>query len=149
MRILLLAFMFLSFSVYAQTKTETVKTEKAQTETETVKTETVQTEKAQTKTVQTETAETQTVHAACGKCMFNLEGEKCALAVKIDGKAYFVDGASIGDHGDSHSADGLCKTIRDAEVVGEIVDGRFNATQFKLLPLAAKDEESIQDKKQE
>ena len=142
MKILLLAFMFLSFSVYAQTKTETVKTEKAQTETvksETVKSETVQTETAQTEAVQTETAETQTVQAACGKCMFNLEGEKCALAVKIDGKAYYVDGASIGDHGDSHSADDLCKTIRDAEVVGEIVDGRFNATQFKLLPMVAKD----------
>ena len=52
----------------------------------------------------------------------------------IDGKAYFVDGTKIDDHGDAHAEDGFCEAIRKAEVQGKVVDGRFKATYFKLLP---------------
>ncbi|PCJ87577.1 MAG: hypothetical protein COA57_04450 [Flavobacteriales bacterium] len=60
----------------------------------------------------------------------------CDLAVKIDGKAYYVDGTKIDDHGDAHSEHGFCNAVRKAEVTGEVVDGRFQATSFELLPVS-------------
>lgn len=72
--------------------------------------------------------------ASCGQCKFGLKAPGCSLAVKIDGKAYFVDGTSIDDHGDAHASDGFCEAVRNAEVQGTVVDNRFKATYFKLLP---------------
>jgi hypothetical protein len=74
------------------------------------------------------------VEASCGECQFKLEGKGCNLAVRIDGKAYFVDGTKIDDHGDAHAKDGFCEAIRKAQVQGEVVNNRFKATYFKLLP---------------
>jgi len=74
------------------------------------------------------------VEASCGECNFGLKGKSCDLAVRINGRAYFVDGTSIDEHGDAHSKDGFCQAIRKAEVKGKIVKGRFKATYFKLLP---------------
>ena len=76
----------------------------------------------------------QVVEAACGQCKFGLPGKSCDLAVRINGKAYFVDGTSIDEHGDAHADDGFCKAVRKAEVSGEIVNNRFKSTYFKLLP---------------
>lgn len=76
----------------------------------------------------------QVVEASCGQCQFKMEGHGCELAVRIDGKSYFVDGTSIDSHGDAHANDGFCTAIRKAEVVGKVVDNRFKATSFKLLP---------------
>lgn len=74
------------------------------------------------------------VEAACGECKFGLAGTSCDLAVRIEGKAYFVVGSAIDDHGDAHAADGLCNAIRRAMVSGAIKDDRFVATSFRLLP---------------
>ena len=74
------------------------------------------------------------VEASCGECNFGLKGKSCDLAVRINGKAYFIDGTSIDEHGDAHAKDGFCQAIRKAEVKGKIVKGRFKATYFKLLP---------------
>lgn len=76
----------------------------------------------------------QIVEASCGQCQFKMEGHACDLAVRIDGKSYFVDGTSIDSHGDAHAKDGFCASIRKAEVTGKIEDDRFKATSFKLLP---------------
>ncbi|MBA9072853.1 hypothetical protein GGR22_000979 [Flavobacterium gossypii] len=76
----------------------------------------------------------QIVEASCGQCQFGMKGHGCDLAVRIDGKPYFVDGTGIDDHGDSHAGDGFCSKIRKAEVVGEVKNNRFVATSFKLLP---------------
>jgi hypothetical protein len=81
-----------------------------------------------------EESKTQIVEASCGQCQFKMKGDGCELAVRIDGKSYFVDGTSIDSHGDAHANDGFCASIRKAEVVGKIVDNRFKATSFKLLP---------------
>jgi hypothetical protein len=75
-----------------------------------------------------------TVEASCGKCKFGLAGKTCDLAVRIHGKSYYVDGVSIDDFGDAHADNGFCKTIRKAEVQGEVVNGKFKATYFALLP---------------
>ncbi len=74
------------------------------------------------------------VEAACGECQFELEGDGCDLAVRIDGKAYFVDGIEIDDHGDAHADDGFCNAVRQARVQGCVENGRFVATSFELLP---------------
>jgi hypothetical protein len=82
----------------------------------------------------------QVVEASCGECNFGLTGKSCDLAVRIGGKSYFVDGTSINDHGDAHAKDGFCEAVRKAEVQGEIVDGRFKATYFKLVKVEEKKE---------
>jgi hypothetical protein len=76
----------------------------------------------------------QIVEASCGQCQFKMKGHGCELAVRIDGKSYFVDGASIDSFGDAHADEGFCLSIRKAEVLGKIVDNRFKAASFKLLP---------------
>jgi len=81
---------------------------------------------------------TQIVEASCGECQFGLKGKSCDLAVRINNKAYFVDGTSIDKHGDAHAKDGFCNAIRKAEVKGKIVDNKFVATYFKLLPEKSK-----------
>ena len=76
----------------------------------------------------------QVVDAACGQCQFGITGKAgCDLAVRIDGKSYYVDGTSIHDHGDAHADDGFCAAIRQAEVKGEIIDGRFKAETFTII----------------
>jgi hypothetical protein len=76
-----------------------------------------------------------TVDVSCGQCNFKLKTQKgCDLAVRINGKAYFVDGTKIDDHGDAHASDGFCSAVRKAKVQGEVVDGRFKASYFVLLP---------------
>ena len=72
--------------------------------------------------------------ASCGKCKFGLAGKTCDLAVRIDGKAYYADGAGIDNFGDAHAKDGFCNAIRKAEVQGELVDDRFKITYIKILP---------------
>ena len=77
----------------------------------------------------------QVVEASCGQCNFGMKDKKgCDLAVKIDGKPYFVEGVNMDDHGDAHAADGFCSKVRSAEVTGEVKDNRFVASSFKLLP---------------
>jgi len=105
--IIAIAFLFLAFSANAQdSKSKQKKTE----------------------------PKPQVVEASCGQCQFGMKGHGCDLAVRIDGKPYFVDGTGIDDHGDSHAGDGFCSKIRKAEVVGEVKNNRFVATSFKLLP---------------
>ncbi len=78
---------------------------------------------------------TQIVEASCGQCKFGMKDKKgCDLAVRIDGKSYFVEGTDINKHGDAHAEDGFCSAIRQAEVVGEVKDNKFIVSHFKLLP---------------
>lgn len=75
------------------------------------------------------------VEASCGQCKFGLKGNGCDLAIRVDGKAYFVDGAKIDDHGDAHADHGFCNAIRQAKVDGKVEKGRFLATNFELMPV--------------
>ena len=76
----------------------------------------------------------QVVEAACGQCQFEMtEKSGCDLAVRIDGKSYFVDGTNIHEHGDAHADDGFCEVIRNANVKGEIIEGRVKSESFILI----------------
>ncbi len=90
---------------------------------------------AQLRSVPDSAKKVMTVEASCGTCNLGLKAKGCSLAVRIDGKAYFVDGTTIDDHGDAHADDGFCEVVRKAEVQGELIANRFKVTYFKLLPL--------------
>ncbi|MBK7560664.1 MAG: DUF6370 family protein [Chitinophagaceae bacterium] len=87
------------------------------------------------------TKKIETVEASCGQCQFHLTGKGCSLAIRIDGKAYFVDGTTIDEHGDAHATDGFCEAIRKAEIQGELVKDRYKITYFKLVKIAPKEDE--------
>jgi hypothetical protein len=76
----------------------------------------------------------QVVEVSCGKCKLGLAGKTCEMAVRIDGKSYYADGANIDAFGDAHAHDGMCNAIRKAEVQGELVNNRFKISYIKLLP---------------
>lgn len=89
--------------------------------------------KAEQSEAKKEKTKTQIVEAACGQCQFGMDAKGCDLAVRLDGKPYFVDGTSIDQHGDAHAHNGLCNAVRKAKVEGELVENRFKATSFELL----------------
>ena len=75
-----------------------------------------------------------TVDAACAMCQFKVKTDKgCAMAVKIDGKIYLVEGIDKKVFGEMHSDDGYCKVMKKAVVSGEIKRGKFVATSFKYV----------------
>lgn len=84
----------------------------------------------------------QVVEAACGQCQFKLAGKGCDLAVRIEGRAYFVDGTDIDSHGDAHAKDGFCNAVRKAGVQGQVLSDRFQVTYFKLVKPEKKIEEA-------
>ena len=73
------------------------------------------------------------LETTCGTCMFKMKGDGCLLAVKFNGKNYFVDGSGIDDHGDAHDKEGFCNAIKKAKVQGSVVKDRFVATYFELI----------------
>ena len=76
----------------------------------------------------------QIMEASCGQCMFAMDEQVgCDLAVRIDTKAFFVEGASIDDFGDAHAEDGFCNSIRRAKVKGHLQESIFVVTSFELL----------------
>ena len=86
---------------------------------------------AKTATVKTDTLLLET---GCGQCRLGLPSKGCDLAVRFEGKAYFVAGTSIDAHGDAHARDGFCNAVRQARVQGAVVDNQFKVSYFKLVP---------------
>jgi len=74
------------------------------------------------------------VEATCGECNYNMKGDGCDLAVRLPEGTFYVDGVGISTFGHPHDKNGFCLAVRQAEVQGEVVDGRFKASYFKLLP---------------
>ena len=70
---------------------------------------------------------------SCGECQFKMSGKSCDLAVRINGKSYFVDGTTIDEHGDAHAKNGFCEAIKKAEVQGEIVMDRLKVSYLKII----------------
>ena len=71
---------------------------------------------------------------SCGQCQFELDSKNgCDLAVRIDDKAYFVEGFGIDDFGDAHDkTSGFCEVIRKGEIKGKVEEGKFIASSIKL-----------------
>lgn len=83
------------------------------------------------------TVKDQQVGAACGTCVFHMEGMSgCFWAIELEGRFYPVGGVTPPDDAvTAHSPEGMCSVERQALVSGEIrPDGRFLATRFELLP---------------
>lgn len=76
-----------------------------------------------------------TLEVSCGMCQFEMQGDDCALAVRLKDKTYYVEGTHIDDHGDAHAKDGFCNKIRKAEVQGELKGNKYKVSYFKLLPI--------------
>jgi hypothetical protein len=73
------------------------------------------------------------VLASCGMCNFGMDSKAgCSLAIKIGESKYQVKGTGIDDHGDSHSKDGFCNSIRVATVVGNVKDNICFVESFEL-----------------
>ncbi|MFN7140504.1 MAG: DUF6370 family protein, partial [Limisphaerales bacterium] len=58
----------------------------------------------------------------------------CDLAVRLKGQSYFVDGFKMKQFGDPDAEGGMCNQLRKAKVQGDVVNNRFQATSFELLP---------------
>ena len=84
--------------------------------------------------------ENQLVDVSCGQCQFGMEGDGCDLAIRHDGKSYFVSGSGIDDHGDAHADDGMCNCVRQAKVSGTIQDGTFHVRSIEFIDDAANSE---------
>ena len=78
---------------------------------------------------------TQVAEVSCGQCKFELDSEAgCSLAVRLEDKAYFVEGFEIDDFGDAHDEHtGFCNVIRKAEVTGKVENGKFIASSIELV----------------
>jgi len=67
-----------------------------------------------------------TAEIGCANCVFHEKGAKgCELAVKVDGKAYLVKGATVKGHE-------WCEKTMNATVAGAIEGDRFIATSFDV-----------------
>ncbi|AOW17624.1 hypothetical protein LPB03_09160 [Polaribacter vadi] len=77
----------------------------------------------------------QVAEVSCGQCKFELDSDEgCSLAVRINKKAYFVEGFKIDDFGDAHDEHtGFCNVIRKAEVTGKFIDDKFVASSIELV----------------
>lgn len=82
----------------------------------------------------------QVVDIACGQCQFGMQGGGCDLAIRFDGKSYFVNGSHIDDFGDAHADDGMCNSVRQARVTGTINDDILQVRKITLLNAATKEE---------
>ena len=81
-------------------------------------------------------ADTLLLETGCGQCRLGLPGKGCDLAVRFEGRAYFVAGTSIDSHGDAHARDGFCNAIRQARVRGAVAGNQFKVSYFQLVPEA-------------
>tara|TARA_B100000886_G_C20327180_1_gene450772 strand:+ start:164 stop:553 length:390 start_codon:yes stop_codon:yes gene_type:complete len=72
------------------------------------------------------------VEASCGMCNFGMNSKRCGLAIRIGEQVLKVSGSKFGDHGDVHAKDGMCETIRVAEVSGRVYQNYFYSDRFAL-----------------
>jgi len=81
------------------------------------------------------------VDAACSECQMGYSPNGCTIAVRFNGQSYMAEGingisADAHAYGKAHSKNGMCKAVRKAEVQGEVVNGRFRLSSFKLVDSA-------------
>ena len=72
------------------------------------------------------------VEASCGMCNFGMNSKGCGLAIRIGEQVLKVKGSKLGEHGDVHAKDGMCETIRVAQVSGRVYQNKFYSDSFTL-----------------
>ena len=72
------------------------------------------------------------VEASCGMCNFGMNSKGCGLAIRIGEQVLKVKGSKLGEHGDVHAKDGMCETIRIAQVDGRVYQNKFYSDTFTL-----------------
>ena len=72
------------------------------------------------------------VEASCGMCNFGMNSKGCGLAIRIGEQVLKVKGSKLGEHGDVHAKDGMCETIRVAQVDGRVYQNKFYSDSFTL-----------------
>lgn len=90
-----------------------------------------------------------TLETSCGECSYGMEGTGCDVAVRLPEGTFYVDGVGISEFGNPHGEHGYCLALRKAEVQGEVVDGRFKATYYKLLPVDQSEQKEKGDSRKE
>ena len=77
----------------------------------------------------------QVAEISCGQCQFEIDRQNgCDLAIRIDNKAYFVDGFGIDGFGDAHDENkGFCNVVRKAKIAGVLEEGRFKANSIEMF----------------
>ena len=72
--------------------------------------------------------------ASCGMCNFGYKESKgCSLTIKIGDTVYPVEGTSLHEHGNPHSKEGMCSTVRVAYVSGKVKNNKFYSNFFTLI----------------
>ena len=71
--------------------------------------------------------------ASCGMCYFGMNSKGCGLAIRIGEQVLKVKGSKLGEHGDVHAKDGMCETIRVAQVDGRVYQNKFISDSFTLI----------------
>ena len=75
----------------------------------------------------------QAAEVSCGECQFKMKGKGCHLAIRLNSKTYWVEGADVDSFGDAHDKKmGFCNKVRKADVQGEVKDGKFHLTYLKF-----------------
>lgn len=76
-------------------------------------------------------AGTRTVEVGCAACIYAMPGiSGCKeLAAVVDGKPMLVSGSDLKIH-----TAGLCESKKNADVVGEVKDGKLVVTKLQLKP---------------
>lgn len=76
----------------------------------------------------TEDSPTFLTETGCASCSYKMPGVRgCQTAVKLDGKAYLLEGVETNAH-----ADGLCDATKFARIAGKVHNGRFVATHYEI-----------------
>ena len=63
---------------------------------------------------------------------FGMNSKGCGLAIRIGEQVLKVKGSKLGEHGDVHAKDGMCETIRVAQVDGRVYQNKFYSDNFTL-----------------
>ena len=72
--------------------------------------------------------------ASCGMCNFGYKESKgCSLTIMIGDTVYPVEGTSLHKHGNPHSKEGMCSTVRVAYVSGKVKNNKFYSDFFTLI----------------
>ncbi len=70
---------------------------------------------------------------SCGICQFDMTGDECALAIRVNEKNYYIENGDVNVFGDMDAADGVCNEVKKAYARGEIKFGVVFIDSISLI----------------